>query len=96
MKKYDITVKTGTFTDRNGEEKGRYENIGEVHANKEGNFYARFNAFRLLGIAMAGIAKGDDSIMASLFAPRGDDAKPQATSQAPARRDADFDDDIPF
>lgn len=72
-KKYDMTVKTGTYTDRNGDTKGRYENVGEIHTGNDGGFYARVNPFRLMGVCMAVITKGDDSMLISLFEPRQQD-----------------------
>ena len=95
-KKYDMAVKTGSYQDRNGTDKNRYENIGEVHSGNDNSFYARMNPFRVMGLAMAAIARGDDSMMVSLFAPR-TDAQTQAPRQQPAPQTApDYDDDIPF
>lgn len=73
-KKYDMAVKTGSYQDRNRVDKGRYENVGEVHSGKDGGFYARMNPFRLVGLAMAAIARGDDSMLVSLFEPRTDNS----------------------
>jgi hypothetical protein len=91
MKKYDMAVKTGTYQTNNGE-KNRYENVGEIHAGKDGGFYARVNPFRMVGIAMAAIAKGEDSMLVSLFEPK-QDAQGKKQNAAPAD---DFDQDIPF
>ena len=39
MKKlYDLTVKTGSYTNKAGEDKGRYINIGSVMENDKGKF----------------------------------------------------------
>lgn len=96
MKKYDMAVKTGTYSTQGGE-KNRYENIGEVHSSERGGFYARVNPFRMMGVAMAAIARGEDSMLVSLFEPsqqgqQGRAAAPAQSNSAPA----DFDDDIPF
>ena len=93
-KKYDMAIKTGTYTGNDGTEKNRYENIGEVHSGRDNGFYARMNPYRVMGLAMAAIARGDDSMMVSLFAPR-NDQQPQQRQAAPAPS-ADYDDDIPF
>ncbi len=94
-KKYDLAVKTGTYKNAEGLEKGRYETLGEIHTGRDGGFFARMNAFRLLGVAMAAIARGDDSIIVSLFTPQG---QPQgaAPNSPPAPPAAYYDDDIPF
>lgn len=99
MKKYDMAVKTGTYTTQAGE-KNRYENVGEVHSSERGGFYARVNPFRMMGVAMAAIARGDDSMMISLFEPnqqgqQGQQGKAAATAQSNSTP-ADFEDDIPF
>jgi hypothetical protein len=109
MKKYDIAYKTGTYTGNDGTEKGRYENFGEIHSNDNGH-YARLNVTRLLGICHLAIAKGQDSVLVSLFAPRTDTAAPThhptptpTHYPAPTAKPApmptvgqDFNDDIPF
>ena len=33
---YEVTVRTGTYTDKDGKEKGRYERIGSVIETKNG------------------------------------------------------------
>lgn len=96
-KKYDLAVKTGTYKNQEGLEKGRYETLGEIHTGRDGGFFARMNAFRLLGVAMAAIARGDDSIIVSLFTPQGQAGQgnaPANSTQAPPP--AYYDDDIPF
>lgn len=101
MKKFDLAVKTGTYADKQtGEEKGRYENIGEVHDGKDGGFYARLNVIRLLGVCQLALAKGEDSIIASMFAPRSDPpAQQRVTHETPRRTHGTppgFDDDVNF
>lgn len=104
-KRYDMATKTGSYTGRDGEQKSRYEYVGEVHDGHDGGFYARVNPFRMLGVCMAAIARGDDSMLVSLFAPRQEQSAPTATGNAQAHRhqsrqapppQPDFDDDIPF
>lgn len=91
MKKYDLAVKTGTYQSAAGE-KGRYETIGEVHSGDKG-FFTRLNPYRVLGIAMSAIARGDDSILVSMFAPK-DQVSPAPQHQMPQQ--ANFDQDVPF
>ena len=79
-KKYDLAVKTGSYKTQEGVEKARYEALGEIHPGRDGGFFARLNAFRMLGLATAAIARGDDSVLVSMFAP----SDSQAASGHPA------------
>ncbi|MDP1527704.1 MAG: hypothetical protein Q8M20_18020 [Rhodocyclaceae bacterium] len=97
-KKYDLAVKTGTYKAQDGTDKGRYETLGEIHPGRDGGYFARINAFRMLGLAMAAVARGDDSVLVSLFTPTGTQAPAapgqQATNSAPPL--PPYDDDYPF
>jgi hypothetical protein len=95
-KKYDLAIKTGTYKNQEGLEKGRYETLGEIHTGRDGGFFARMNAFRLLGIAMAAVARGDDSIIVSLFTPQTANQPSASTNSTQAPPAAYYDDDIPF
>jgi len=97
-KKYDLAVKTGTYKAQDGTDKGRYETLGEIHPGRDGGYFARINAFRMLGLAMAAVARGDDSVLVSLFTPTGTQA-PAAPGPAPRAPEPElppYDDDIPF
>lgn len=99
-KKYDLAVKTGTYKAQDGTDKGRYETLGEIHPGRDGGYFARINAFRMLGIAMAAVARGDDSVLVSLFTPTGTQATaPNSTgptSYAPPSAPESYDDDARF
>lgn len=92
MKKYDMSVTTGKYSVQ-GVEKRRYETVGEVHEGEKG-FYARMRLHTLLGVCMAAIARGDDQLMVSLYAPR--NTGDGRGNQAPAPQADDFADDMPF
>ena len=86
MKKlYDLAVKTGSYM-KDGIEKGRYENIGSVMQNDEGNkFIFIKRSFNPAGVPFR---EGGDSILVSMFEPRQNtpaDVTPHVS-----------DDDIPF
>ena len=93
-KKYDMAVKTGSYKDKDGMDKNRYETIGGVHSSKNNDgHFAVLNTVRILGIAQMAIARGDDSVMVSLFQPQNHShVQPPDTQAAPEN----FDDDIPF
>jgi len=84
MKKlYDLSVKTGSYTDKNGATKGRYENIGSVMQGDKGAFIMLKRTFN-----PAGVINPDDrdSIIVSMFAPK------EQQPTIPAADDNPFDD----
>lgn len=96
----DLAVKTGTYTDKSGAEKGRYMNIGGVFENKDGGKFMMISrSFNPAGVPFK---DGSDMIMVSMF-----DVK-DAGAYAPAQHQTapstarsptappDFDDDLPF
>lgn len=97
----DLAVKTGTYTS-NGEEKGRWRNVGSLMKNDEGGYFILMDrTFNPAGVP------GDsdrDNILISVFDLRDDQGQRQ--SSAPAKREAPpakaastagvADDDIPF
>lgn len=101
----DLAVKTGEYTDSQGQTKGRYENIGSLMKSEDGGLFIilkrTFNP--------AGVINPDDrdSVMISCFAIR-DQQRGENQQQSPPQQQqqgthrgqsanfADFDDDIPF
>lgn len=94
MKKFDLSVTTGKY-EVNGQTKSRYEMLGEVHENRDGRLYARMNAFRLLGVAMAAISRGDDQLMVNLYEPRNEGFSGASAVRQASNGDG-FADDVPF
>ncbi len=102
MIKYEIVATTGTYTNGNGEEKRRYENVGHVHEH-EGRFYITIKAtFNPAGLPRR---EGDDRVFLNLYEPKAKDGKkpeiadnPNAWKQGdkPAGDFSDMDDDPPF
>lgn len=88
----DLAVKTGSYTDRNGQTKGTWENIGAMFKSDDGSvFLTMKRTFNPAGIS---VEPGKDSILVSVF-----DIKPdgqQAAAPAPQQQAAVQDDDIPF
>lgn len=66
-KKYDVAVKTGTYLDKQGVEKGQYENIGTVLEGDKGLFMVLRRTFNPAGIPNP---NNKDSILLSFFAPK--------------------------
>lgn len=80
-KKYDIAVKTGEYTNQQGETKGRYQNVGAVIQGDNGPYIIMERWFNPAGIANP---DGRSSVILSLFEPRQHDGQgQQQQSQAP-------------
>lgn len=90
-KLYDMVVKTGSYTNSNGDTKNRYLNIGVVMQSDDGGAFALLEPH----VNLAGFNRGDrDSVMVSLFKPNNDG---QASANKPAPKNLDqMEDEIPF
>ena len=91
-KKYDLAVKTGSYTNRNGETKNRYENIGAVMVGDNGPYLMLKRTFNPAGVS---VQDGRDSILVSCFEPRERGQQPQQHAAQQQGGD-DFNDEIPF
>ena len=92
----DLAVKTGSYQDRDGKTKGRYENIGAMFKSDDGSFYLMMKrTFNPAGIE---VEPGRDSIIVSVFDLKDDQpAQQQAPVRQAAPQSAATDDaDIPF
>ena len=83
----DLAVVTGTYQ-KDGETKKRYRTIGAVMENENGQFIFLDRSFNPAGIPFK---EGADSIMVSMFDPKGNE-QPPASKPVPAA----VADDIPF
>lgn len=63
-KLYDLAVKTGEYQDRQGNTKGRYENVGAVMRNDNGQFLMLKRTFN-----PAGVPGDRDTVLISMFEP---------------------------
>lgn len=92
----DLAVKTGSYQDRDGKEKGRYENVGGLFKSDDGSVFVMLKrTFNPAGVPdLSG--KGGDSIVIGAFDLK--DAQPTQQQAAPQRQQAPAvqDDDIPF
>jgi len=87
QRKFDMVVVTGTYTDRNGNEKKNYETIGTVFETDRGLFATMKKTFN-----PAGVTSDRDSIMVSFFEPKA----AGATGGKPVPKQEDIDSDIPW
>mgnify|MGYP000894787971 CR=1 FL=1 len=95
----DLAVKTGSYTDRNGETKNRYENVGSILQMDDGSKMMLLKrSFNPAGVPFR---EGSDQIVISLFDPKEKDGSggfvpANPAPAAPASPAVDFDSDIPF
>ena len=94
QKLYDLVVKTGSYTDRQGNEKARWLTVGSL-MEKDGNkFIMLARTFNPAGVPdLSG--KGSDSVLVSMFPPKDRDDKPQS-APAPKAQNGFDDRDVPF
>ena len=95
-----IVVKTGSYTNAQGEQKGEYVKVGVILQNDNGEFMLLDPSINMAGLLLKqqvnGIAKnGSDSVIASIFTDEPRQDAPQKAAQAQANN-AGFDDDIGF
>jgi hypothetical protein len=102
-KKYDLAVKIGSYTDRNGDQKNRYKNIGAVMTGSDGGEFMLLD--RTFNPAGVSVEPGRDSIMVSMFTPRDNtqqgehgEAKQDGyvRDKAALQQEPAFDDEVPF
>ena len=100
-KLYDLAVKTGTYTNKNGEDKGRWLNVGAVMLSDDGSkFIMLQRTFNPAGVPdLSG--RGGESVLLSMFEPKDKDSQPQdqvsrGNNTRTAKSVEDLDDDIPF
>lgn len=67
-KVYDLKVKTGTYQDRQGETKGRWETVGSMIQDERGGKYLLIK--RTFNPAGVSVEQGRDHIIVSMFEPR--------------------------
>lgn len=97
-KLHDLAVVIGTYTDRSGQEKKRWKNIGSIIETRDGGKVILLD--RTFNPAGVPTEPGRDSIMISMFAPKdassGAAPTPTASLPAAAGNFNDMADDIPF
>lgn len=74
QKLYDVTVKTGEYTDGQGNTKGRYENIGAMMQGDNGPYLMLKRTFNPAGVPNA---ENRDTVLCSLFEPKDSQQQPQ-------------------
>jgi hypothetical protein len=83
-KTHDLCVKTGSYTDREGNEKGRWMNVGALMEGDNGPFIMLNACFNPAGLR----EEGRESILISCFEPQQDNQR-EHEPQRPAPRHGD-------
>ena len=96
FKKFDLAVKVGSYTGKDGQTKNRYENIGAIMEGEKGEFMFLKRTFN-----PAGVNSDKESIIVSMFAPKPKDgiADGEVVNTAPPVSDIQnpfSDEDVPF
>ena len=77
-KKYDLVVKTGEYTDSNGQTKGRFKNVGVIMDGQNGPYILLDRTFNPAGVP------GQDnreSIIISMYEPRAEGGQQASGAQ---------------
>lgn len=88
IKRYDVVAVTGKYTDRQGQEKSRYLNVGAVFENDRGQLSIKLEALPV---------GGEWSGWLQLYEPKEREHGQQRHQQQKANgyQDSDFNDDLP-
>lgn len=101
-KLFDIAVKTGEYTNSNGEKKGRWQNVGVMMQGDDGNqFLMLAKWFNPAGVPdFSGRNANSESVLLSLFEPKqqqgGQTAHGASKANGYAPPAAGADADVPF
>lgn len=75
---FDLAVATGKYTDKNGQDRTRWENIGEMYRGDNQNIFIMMKpTFNPAGVARE---QNSDRIMISCFAPNNNNKKGNANN----------------
>jgi hypothetical protein len=87
QKLYDAVVKTGSYTNSQGEEKARYENVGSVMQGDNGQFLILKRTFNPAGVPNP---DNKDSIIVSMFEPKDQQNNQQQQNRAPQQQQGGY------
>jgi hypothetical protein len=92
---YDLAVKVGSYTAKDGTEKARWQNVGQLHTHEGRRYITLSRTFNPAGVPLR--AEGDDRVFISCFEPRSREDRPAAkrsTESTPALDN--WGDQVPF
>lgn len=77
-KKFNLAVKTGEYTNKDGQVKGRYQNVGAIMESDKGQFILLDKTFN-----PAGIQDGKNSVLIHMFEEKEKDSFNSDSSEIP-------------
>lgn len=86
---YELAVATGSYTDKAGNEKKRWQNVGHLHVHEGRRYITLSRTFNPAGVPPR--TEGDDRVFISCFEPKERDQPAAKPAKAAA-----FDDDLTF
>lgn len=94
-KKYDLVIKTGEYTDRDGNTKARFKNVGVVMDGDKGPYILLDRTFNPAGVSGN---EGRESIIISMYEPKQEGGQQSAHNQAKQNgyQPQTLDDNVPF
>lgn len=84
----DACVKTSEYTGGDGKKKGRYMNVGALMQADDGNMFLMIN--RAVNFAGFPHKEGSESVLVSLYDPKGHDSQQQPSSPAQTEENIPF------
>lgn len=91
-KTHDLAVKVGEYTDKQGNTKGRYQNVGALMMGDKGPFIMLAKWFNPAGVTDS---RGGESILISAFEPKQDGQAPRQAQKPQGSGFDDMGDDLP-
>lgn len=88
----ELAVVTRIYTDKQGNEKKVWKNIGAIHTSSKGSEYIVLDP--LINLAAIPRKDGDDRVFVSMFEPK--EKQPQSKGTGRAGPLSDFAEDVPF
>ena len=88
----ELCVVARKYTDKNGQEKSVWKNIGAIHTSTSGKEYMVLDP--MVNLAAVPRKDGDDRVFVSMFEPKQKQNVQQAATQSNPMEDMDS--DIPF
>lgn len=88
-KTHDLAVKVGEYTDKQGNTKGRYQNVGALMMGDKGPFIMLAKWFNPAGVTDS---RGGESILISAFEPKEQEQRAPQQRQAQKPQGSGFDD----
>lgn len=92
-KTHDLVIKTGSYTNNQGKQKNRYENIGSMMQSDDGPFIIMKRTFNPAGVVNP---ENKDSLIVSFFEPNNNQQGGQCQAPQQAQAQDSGESEVPF